>query len=405
MMTEKLFYQDPYINSFEATVVESGTEENGRHFVVLDKTAFYPTGGGQPYDQGTIDGIEVSDVEDVNGEVRHYLNAALNKKQITANIDWNRRFDHMQQHAGQHILSAAFADKLGLKTISFHLGTDDVTIDLDTNQLTEAQVREAEQIANEIVFQNKPIQTKWVTLEELNNYPIRKQPKVTEGIRLVIIDGYDYNACGGTHPKTTGEVGPIHILSWEKNQKGMRIHFLCGWRAFQAFTQKQEVIQSLNRTLSSNDHELQEKVDQLLEKQHQLEKQLKDAEEQLLKIEANELLENAQVFDHFRLVARSFICRDVPECQLLSRFILDQSEDIVTLFTTKNGARLHIIGARNSQVTDIDMRELVQKGLEIINGRGGGKPERAQGGAETDLTAEGMLAHLVDILEKEKVTP
>lgn len=402
-MTEKLFYEDPYIRSFDAVVIETEKDDNGRPFIVLDQTAFYPTGGGQPHDLGTINGIEVTDVETVNGMVRHYIEQPISDTEVKGEIDWNRRFDHMQQHAGQHILSAAFADKLGLKTISFHLGTDDVTIDLDTTKLTDAQVREAERIANEVVFKNKPIQTNWVEQEDLVKYPIRKQPKVTENIRLVIIEDYDYNACGGTHPRTTGEVGPIHILNWEKNQKGTRVHFLCGLRAFKAFTEKHQVIQSLTRTLSSTEQELPEKIDQLLDKQHSLEKQLKEAEEQLLKHEAEELLKAAKSFNGIRLVARSFIGRDVTECQLLSRFVLDQGEDIATLFTTKNGARLHIIGARNQEVKEIDMRELIQKGLELINGRGGGKPERAQGGAATDLTAEGMLAHLINLLETEKV--
>ncbi|MGV3488584.1 MAG: alanyl-tRNA editing protein [Tuberibacillus sp.] len=402
-MTEKLFYQDPYMTSFEAAVIENGKDKEGHAYVVLDKTAFYPTGGGQPFDKGTLNGVQVVNVEMIDGKVVHFLETPIEESQVKGEIDWNRRFDHMQQHAGQHILSAAFADRFGLKTLSFHLGSEDVTIDLSTFSLTEDQVREAERIANSVIYQNKPIKTIWVEEKDLESYPLRKPPKVTENIRLVIIDDYDYNACGGTHPATTGEVGPIHILSWEKNPKGTRIHFLCGWRAIAAFTEKQNVLQILNKKLSSSENDLPEKVDQLLAKHHELEKSLKEAEEQLLKHEADELIKKARSLGGFDLVARAFLNRDVSECQLLARFITEQGDNMAVLFTTKDGSRLHILGHRGKNVDGIDMRELIQSGLELINGRGGGKPERAQGGGETDLTAEGMLSYLIHQLEKEKV--
>lgn len=399
-MTEKLYYKDPYIKTFEAAVVQRGEETDGRPYVVLDRTAFYPTGGGQPGDTGEIDGISVTGTETVAGEIRHYLERPLpeGRDRVTGRIDWERRFDHMQQHAGQHILSAAFADELGMKTVAFHLGHDDVTIDLATDALTEEDVRRAEAIANRIVYQNIPIQTKWVDGDEWTKYPLRKPPRVKENIRLVIIENYDYNACGGTHPRATAEVGPIHVLSWEKNQDGFRVHFICGLRAVRAFADKHRVIRALNRKLSSQENELPEKLDQLLERYHQLEKQCEEANDRLLSYEAKELLARADDRGSVRLVARSFIDREVADCQKLVRLLVDADESVIVLFAIKQRGRLHVIGARGRGV-DWDIRDLVRDGLALINGRGGGKPDRAQGGAETDLTAEGMLTHLKRLFE------
>jgi len=401
-MTKKLFYENPYITTFEAEVIEKGVDEAGHPFVVLDQTAFYPTGGGQPHDIGTLNGVKVVDVETRDQAIIHILEQPIDAVKVKGEVDWERRFDHMQQHTGQHILSAAFAERFGFQTVSFHLGKEEATIDLATQTITEEQIQEAVHLANTIVFQNKPIKTIWVDEKELSQYPLRKPPKVKENIRLVIIEGYDYNACGGTHPHMTGEVGPIQVIGWEKNQKGIRIHFLCGFRAVKAFAEKQKVLQTLNRQLSSQDATLKDAIDRLLEKQHELEKALGEAEEELLKHEAAELYQKARAMDGFRLVAKAFVHRKITECQKLSRFILEQAEQTVVLFTTKEGTRLHMIASRTKDVEG-DMVKLIESGLSLINGRGGGKPERAQGGGETDLTAEGMLSYLVDQLEGQRV--
>ncbi len=219
-MKELLYYQDVMLREFDATVISKGTDENGRNFIVLSNTAFYPTGGGQPHDTGTINGIEVSDVEKVGDEIRHYIqgDVSILNGDVQGQLNWQRRFDHMQQHAGQHLLTAAFVELFNLPTVSFHLGSEQVTIDLAVDTISEDQLLAAEALANDIILENRPIETTWITENELENYNLRKDVAVTGDIRLVIIPNFDYNGCGGTHPISTGQVSAIKILGIEKNE-------------------------------------------------------------------------------------------------------------------------------------------------------------------------------------------
>lgn len=244
MVTEKLFYQDQYMRSFTARLQKSDRDEKDRFYVVLDQTAFYPSGGGQPHDIGTLNGVNVCDVEEVDGEVRHYLEEPAEiHKEFTGEIDWNRRFDHMQQHTGQHILSAAFEEEFSYKTVSFHLGAEICSIDLEAESLTDKEIGRVESIANNIILENRPVETRWVTEEELSNFALRKEVSVSANIRLVIIPDFDYNGCGGTHPDSTGQINSVKILHWEKQKKNkIRVYFVCGSRVLKLLGEKHKVI-------------------------------------------------------------------------------------------------------------------------------------------------------------------
>ncbi len=225
MSTEKLFYQDSYMRAFTARVLKAERDEQGHFYVVLDRTAFYPTGGGQPHDTGTLNSVHVYDVEEIGGEVRHYIEDPVDvHHEIAGEIDWERRFDHMQQHAGQHILSAAFAEMVGYQTVSFHLGQQICSIDLDAVDLTDEEIMQVENKANDIILENRPVETRWVSAEELSQYPLRKEVSVSDNIRLVIIPDFDYNGCGGTHPNSTGQVSALKMLHWEKQKKKVRVY-------------------------------------------------------------------------------------------------------------------------------------------------------------------------------------
>ena len=231
MATEKLYYQNQSMRAFRSKLKRMDQDEKGRIYAVLEKTAFYPTGGGQPHDTGTINGVYVYDVEEAEGEIRHFIEERLEvDSECVGELDWERRFDHMQQHAGQHILSAAFEQVCGYQTVSFHLGKETCTIDLHTGALREEVAFQAEQLANQLILENRPIEAKWVTQEELSQYSLRKDLSVSENIRLVIIPDFDYNGCGGTHPESTGKVSSIKILHWEKQKGHARLHFVCGNR-------------------------------------------------------------------------------------------------------------------------------------------------------------------------------
>ena len=243
MLKDYLYYQDAYIKEFTATVLHTGQEEDGRSYVVLSNTAFYPTGGGQPHDTGIIQDLTVIDVEKINDEIRHYVEGDVSTLtgEVIGKIDWARRFDHMQQHTGQHILTAAFVELFGFSTVSFHLGAGLVSIDLATESVTDAQLVEAEARANEIILENRPVETKWITEDELSNYNLRKDITVEGDIRLVIIPDFDYNGCGGTHPTSTGQVSVIKIMAIEKMKGNIRLSFVCGNRVLQELTMRKNV--------------------------------------------------------------------------------------------------------------------------------------------------------------------
>jgi len=225
-MTERLYYADAYLTCFRARVVEKSTDGGA---VYLDRTAFYPTSGGQPFDTGSIAGAPVVDVIDEGERIAHVLGAAIDADEVECRIDWPRRFDHMQQHSGQHLLSAVMAELFGMATLSVHFGAGSSTLDLDTPSLSAEQVRAAETRANEAVFENRPVSVLFADSAE--DVGLRKASDRAGVLRVISIEGLDRSACGGTHVRATGEIGPVLIRKLDKVRGAVRIEFLCGLRA------------------------------------------------------------------------------------------------------------------------------------------------------------------------------
>lgn len=397
-MGKKIYYQDAYINSFTAQVVDQGKDRDGKYYIVLDQTAFYPTGGGQPHDIGTIENIKVLNVEETEGEVRHYLESEVHdvSSPVYGVIDWERRFDHMQQHAGQHILSAAFEQLYGYKTIGFHLGNETLTIDLETVNLLESEALKVEELANQIILENRLIETKWVTEDELVNYDLRKETKVKEDIRLVIIPNFDYNGCGGTHPKATGEVQAIKIIDWERQKKKVRVQFVCGNRILKQFHKKNKVLMELTKLLNAPEMDMQEAVTRLLENSKAMEKELEQSVETLLHYEAKSLLEKGK--SENRIVSGVFQKRTIQELQKLARIIIAEDEETIVLFVSQNEDMLQLVCARGP-VENASMKKVIGNALSIINGKGGGSDAFAQGGGEALISGEQMLQHLLEFIQ------
>jgi alanyl-tRNA synthetase len=396
----KLYYQDAYLQSFSAKVLNHGVDEKRRPYIVLDQTAFYPTGGGQPFDTGTIEDVQVVDVEEVNGEIRHYLEKQWPEKatEIMGVINWDRRFDHMQQHAGQHILSASFDQLFQYKTVSFHLGKEVLTIDIDTENLSEQEAMQAEDLANQIIFENRPIETKWVSEDELQQYELRKETKVKEDIRLVIIPNFDYNGCGGTHPKATGEVRAIKILNWERQKKKIRIEFICGNRVLEQFHEKQKVLLELTKILSAPEKDMATAVNRILESGKEVERDLEKAKGQLLQYEANHLLSE---FSENQLLYKVFQNRTIQELQQLARFITAEEEGTCVFLAAENENRLQLVAARGT-ARNANMKLLMGEILPLINGKGGGNEAFAQGGGEAVMTGEQLLHHIHEKMRNDK---
>lgn len=399
MATVKLYYQNQYTRSFTAKLQKSGKDEQGRFYVVLDQTVFYPTGGGQPHDTGTLNGEHVIDVEEVEGEIRHFLDKSIDfGPECFGEIDWERRFDHMQQHAGQHILSAAFDNLYGYNTVSFHLGKEVCTIDINTDHLTEEEALQVENTANKIILENRPIEAKWVTESELSNYSLRKDLSVSENIRLVIIPDFDYNGCGGTHPASTGQVSAIKILHWEKEKKNIRVHFVCGYRVIKQLHEKQQVIQSLTTLLSSPQEQLPEAANRILQQTRDFEKTIDELKLKLIEHEASMLINQAQFNQsrHRNVVRAIFTDRPMFELQQLAKWIAANAENTVVLLLNENDIKLQLVLARSKDI-NINMNDLLKQVLPIINGKGGGADSVVQGGGDKTVSPEDLMEKLISL--------
>jgi alanyl-tRNA synthetase len=393
---KKLYYHDPYITTFSTKLINQHQDESGNWYVLLEESAFYPTGGGQPFDTGTLNDSQVINVEEINGEIRHYVDTPLNGVEVKGRINWDRRFDHMQQHAGQHILSAAFAELTGYETVSFHLGKEDLTIDLETEELSEQDVAEVEELANKIILENRRIEVKWITKEEVSHYQLRKQPTVTKDIRLVIIPNFDYNGCGGTHPLSTGQVGSIKIIAWERQRKRIRVQFICGDRVRTQFHQKTKVIRELSKLVSASEELMVETVKRVVNRNVELEKSLEEIKDKLLQYEARDLLSHQR---ENNVVGQVFQDRTIQELQKIARYLVTETEEVTVLLVTENDSRLQMVFAGGNNI-NVSMKEIMIDALLLINGKGGGNKLLAQGGGERSVTGIEMIEHVIGRLQR-----
>ncbi|MFC4409098.1 alanine--tRNA ligase-related protein [Chungangia koreensis] len=393
MLKDRFYYIDAYMQEFDAIVLNEGEDDRGR-YVILDNTAFYPTGGGQPHDTGLLNEVPVIDVEEVDEEIRHYIADTLHKgDQVVGRVNWERRFDHMQQHAGQHILTAAFVELFDIQTVSFHLGKELVSIDLDVEEVSSEQLQEAERLANRIILENRPIETKFVSEADLDQYKLRKALAVTDEIRLVIIPEFDYNGCGGTHPSTTGQVSAIKVLSTERQKKKVRIHFVCGDRVLAQLHKKNEIVSEAMKSLSSPEEEVPEVIEKILATNRALEKSLEASKEELLVFEANGLMEKVQD----GMVTSAFISRSIQELQKLARLVVGQHSEVIVLFASESDGKLQFVAAKGDFVKQ-SMKEISTNVLTAINGKGGGSDSFVQGGGERSMSAEELLVLMREAL-------
>ncbi|WP_010195797.1 alanyl-tRNA editing protein [Bacillus sp. m3-13] len=398
---EKLFYQDPYIQTFTTTLSKQSQDESGKWYAVLEQTAFYPEGGGQPYDTGILDDHKVTEVQEINGEIRHYLEQPLPEttQDVTGNINWERRYDHMQQHAGQHLLSAAFEELFSYKTKSFHLGKEASTIDLDAKGLTEQEILETETLVNKIILENRKIEAKWVTKEELSDYPLRNELSVSENIRLVIIPDFDYNGCGGTHPHSTGGVASLKILSLEKQKNMIRVSFVAGNRVLKQLHEKQEVLSELSSLLNAPQNGMSDTVTRMLGQSKEQAKELKDMKERLLEYEAAALVSQTELVSGRSIIKSVLQNREMAELQSMARKLVSTREDLNVFLIAENTGKLQFVGARGSE-SDLDMKFIANEVFAFINGKGGGRENFVQGGGETTLTGEEVIERIMLILLK-----
>jgi alanyl-tRNA synthetase len=381
-MTERLYYDDPYKREFDATVLSvephAAAEAGGRHAVRLDRTAFYPTTGGQPFDTGTLGPSRVIDVvDDESGDVVHVVEGPVMQPGATVGgvVDWPRRFDHMQQHTGQHVLSAAFVRLFGVKTVSFHLGSDASTIDL-AREMTPKEIAAAEDEANRIVWEDRPVTIRYASAEEAAAMPLRKEPKRSGTLRLIDVQEFDLSACGGTHVSRTGAIGVIAVASWERFKGGQRLEFVCGGRALARFRTLRDVTTATVRALSVLPAEIPTAIERLHAELKEGKRLLNDAHAALSHYEALELAQAAEPQSWGRLVLR-VLDGDAQRLKALA-LAITSSPGLLAVLLSKSSPSV-IVAARSADVS-VACNDIVSGLAKRFGGRGGGKPDLAQGG-------------------------
>ncbi|MCL4250917.1 MAG: hypothetical protein KJ065_22395 [Anaerolineae bacterium] len=379
LMTQRLYYDDSFTHSFSAHVVETFTH-NGHPAVVLDRTYFYPTGGGQPHDTGSIGGARVIDVftRADDKAVVHLLDGAA-AGEVACEIDWTRRFDLMQQHTGQHILTQAFVQTAGAHTVGFHLSENSVTVDLDAEALTAGQVATAEGLANQILYDDRPVTTRIIDPEAAEGVRMRRVPDAlaTGGLRVVEVQDFDMTACGGTHVTRTGQIGTIKVVGVERYKGGQRIEFRCGGRALADYDVRVGVTGKLTNALTCGLTELPAAVERLQNTIRERERTIKALQERLVEYEAADLLANAAVRDDARWIIAAFDDRDAAALRWLAGRLVREVGVVALLGIS--GEKTHVICARSADLSQ-DMNALLQAALAPFGGRGGGNPAQAQGG-------------------------
>lgn len=392
-MTSRIYYTDPYCRRFDALVIRTLAHE-GRPAVVLDRTAFYPTSGGQPFDTGTLtdrgtpsaSAVEVLDAIDVNDEIVHVLSTPLpHAAAVTGDVDWARRFDHMQQHTGQHVLSAAFDRLFDNRTVSFHLGAELSTIDLQ-HEMSWEQIARAEAEANRIVWENREVAIRFVTADEAATLPLRKEPVRGGVLRLIDIQDFDLSACGGTHCARTGSIGGILIPSIERFKGGIRVAFACGNRAVRVFRTLRESVAGSVRALSVHPQELPAAIERLQTEGKDLRRSIKKLQESLAAHEAARLASP--------IVVDAIDGWDINGLKMIATEITSRTSAAVALFSTSSPTAVVI--ARSPDRTT-DANAVLQTLTQRFGGRGGGKADLAQGGGLAGNLAE-LLAAARDLL-------
>ena len=374
-MTERLYYHDPYLREFDAELLDTVSHE-GRTALVLDRSAFYPTSGGQPFDVGTFADVRVLEVVEADdGRVLHVVDRAPSATRLHGTIDWTRRFDHMQQHTGQHVLSAAFDRLLDNRTTSFHMGSETATIDL-AREASFGDVERCVDEANRIVWEDRPVTIRFASQEEAARLPLRKEP-VREGLlRLIEVTHFDLSACGGTHVARTGEIGLIAVTGAEKVRGGTRLTFVCGGRALRALRGYREAVSGSVRALSVLPHELPAAIERIQAENKQTRKTITRLQSELAVHEAARLSEASPVIDGVRRAAHVLDGWDAPGLKAIASSITAQGTVVAVLVGT--ASPIAVVVARAAGV-DVDANDVLQKLLKRFGGRGGGKPELAQG--------------------------
>jgi len=374
LKTEKLYHNDSYQITFQASIVEK-YKDRERYALILNQTCFYPTSGGQINDRGVIEGLTVLAVEEENGKLIHYLQdeikAAIGDT-VTGRIDWQYRFDHMQQHTGQHILSGALMKLWQKDTQSFHMGEDICTLDIAAMVLDEQKVTELERLANQIIYEDRVIELYFVKnsaqLKEKSTLRIKNEQ--LEELRIIEIERFDKSACGGTHCHRTGEVGLIKIIGWENRKDKIRLSFLCGYRALTDYQQKHHIVKKLSHYFTTGVDQLEEKIIQLNEEQKELTKLYNKMEKRIIEGESEELKDkNRRKEKVFFLIEKLFMEQKIQNIRQIAQLLAKDEKTITILGAEKPEP---VLCLTLSSDLNYPIKEIFNQVMFEFGGKGGG---------------------------------
>ncbi|MFZ0912041.1 MAG: alanine--tRNA ligase-related protein [Candidatus Korobacteraceae bacterium] len=401
-LTERLYYIDSFLTEFEARVV-AVTSEAGDTAVTLDRSAFYPTSGGQVFDTGWLNmpgtndpqRIRVKEVaeNEQTGDVLHIVEGGAEDLQpgavVSGTIDTDRRRDHMQQHSGQHVLSAAFEKLYGFATVSFHMGDESCTIDLASDAISAEQLESVEKLANQVIADDRPVEIRFATPDEARAMGVRKVPATErDRLRLIDIGDFDLNACGGTHVRSTGQIGAILLRKTEKVKQGVRVEFVCGLRAVRTARRDFETLTETAAVFSTHIWEVPQQVRKSLDEIKSAQKAQHHLLEEVAGLQAEHLLQAAQNRGEYKLVVQFFPDRDLTYIKMLAQKL------------TRNGTAIALLGCGGPQPSLVfgqtaglgnDMSALMKQTVQQLGTRGGGNRDMAQGGAPDQTSAEQAL--------------
>lgn len=364
-MTKKMFENDPYMKECSATV-QSKKIINGATWISLDQTIFYPEGGGQPSDFGFIDGVPVVDVQLIDNELLHKVDGVVERNRVKLHIDYERRFDHMQQHTGQHLLSAVWLELFGINTLSFHLGKDVCTIDLNTNELDDEQIRQVELKVTQYIVENRPVENYVLPYEEVEYNKLAKLKEKPAFVRFIEIEGIDTSACCGTHVTMLGELGLLKIVGWEKYKQNVRLSFICGLRAYSYFQEVFTAVNEVSKKLNISPALVTERFPNFFQGHQALKKNYQKLYEKEVHQEAINLINEATN----NVVECSWEEKTLQEMKDLAKIIIEAGDKVVIFHNTSQ--KTWIFASSTSQLFNVSI--CIQMLKESFGGKGGGNP-------------------------------
>jgi alanyl-tRNA synthetase len=391
-MTDRLYYRDSFLAEFDARVLSS-TPSGDRQLVRLDRTAFYPDSGGQPFDTGRLAHVAVLEVsEDDSGEILHLTDVPVPEGLIHGAIDWPRRFDHMQQHTGQHLLSAIFLELFGYATVSFHLGRGISAIDLAAPGVSPDELARAEQRVNQIIFEDRPVSVRFGTRDELAAAGVRKEVQREGILRAIEIEGVELQPCGGTHVARTGQIGLTLLRKCEKQKRNWRVEFVCGGRALSVAREDRRLLLEAARTLGGAPADVPALLASACDDRRATDRQRKELESRLAIYEARALWNESPVAgDGPRIVRRILESADAGYLRLLATRIVECGPGVALLAARPAG---HVVFAQTPGLPG-DMNAVLRSALAGAGGKGGGTRDFAQGSCP-DAAVPGRLESILE---------